>query len=148
MTGRRPARLARSVPAALLLLGTAALVAACTYFPSVLDVGGVRLQPERGRLVLQGGSAVLLVKVESTGKYGDTLTGADSALARHAELIGEAGTRVTQIEIPGATTFRMKENGPVVVLSDFTRPLSPGEVVIVTLRFVKSGAIGIVTVVE
>jgi copper(I)-binding protein len=35
-----------------------------------------------------------------------------------------------------------------IVLSDLTRTLAPGEVIIVTLHFQKSGPLGLVTIVE
>jgi hypothetical protein len=41
-----------------------------------------------------------------------------------------------------------EEKGPRIVLTDLTRTLLPGEVIIVTLLFQKSGALGLITVVE
>jgi copper(I)-binding protein len=52
------------------------------------------------------------------------------------------------LEIPGATTVKFAPGGPHVVLADLQRPLARGETFIVTLRFEKSGGIGVLTVVE
>ena len=62
-------------------------VAACTYYPTIRDAGGVRLQPEEGRLVRQenANAAVFHVLLKSTGKFGDTLIGAEAPIARRAE---------------------------------------------------------------
>jgi|GEM_PF-2032677 len=140
---RRPA--AAAVTLALLLLSTA-----CTYYPTVRDVGGVRLRPVQGRVVrgAAGTDAAVYVDIESSGKYGDVLTGAQAPFARQAALVGETGGPVASIEIPPATVFRLREDGPRVVLSGLTRALTPGEVVIVTLQFQKSGPMGVVSVVQ
>lgn len=132
-------------------LGLAVLpVTACTYFPTVRDVGGVRLQPEEGRVVRQQGAnaAVFHMQLKSTGKYGDVLLGAEAPIARRAELRSASGAAVELIEIPGETVVKFGANGPRVVLSDLTRTLAPGEVVIVTLHFRKYGALGVISVVQ
>ena len=125
-------------------------VAGCTYYPTIRDTGGVRLQPEEGRLIRQenANAAVFHVLLKSTGKFGDTLTAAEAPIARRAELLAPDGAAVAQLEIPGETVVQFGENGPRVVLSDLTRTLSPGEVVIVTLHFKKYGALGIISVVQ
>lgn len=137
--------------------GTAALVvlvlllaAACVYYPGAADVGGVRLTPQKGRLhrSASANEAALYFELASAGKYGDVLTGAESAIARRATLVESGGATVARLEIPAETTMRFDAGGPRVVLSDLTRPLTPGEVVIVTLHFEKSGAIGVISVVE
>jgi copper(I)-binding protein len=136
--------------AGVLGLALALLAAACTYYPTVRDVGGVRLRPEQGRVVraATGSEAVLYFDVESSGKYGDVLTGAQAPFARQAALIGPAGSPVGSIEIPPATVFKFREDGPRVVLSGLSRALTPGEIVIVTLQFQKSGPMGVVSVVQ
>lgn len=139
-----PRRLRAAIPA-LFLLG---LATGCTYYPSVVDIGGVRLQPERARAVRLANEAVVYFRLRSTGKYGDVLTGAAAPMARRAELRDADGRAVAQIEIPGETAMSFDEKGPRVVLGDLTRELTPGEVIIVTLRFEKSGALGLVTAVE
>jgi copper(I)-binding protein len=125
-------------------------LAACTYYPTVQDVGGVRLQPEEGRVVRQSdaNAAIFHVQLKSTGKYGDVLLRAEAPIARRAELVAANGTPVGQIEIPGETVMHFGVGGPRIVLSDLTRTLTPGEVVIVTLHFQKSGALGIISVVQ
>jgi periplasmic copper chaperone A len=52
------------------------------------------------------------------------------------------------MEVPGTTVVTLVPDGPHVVLSGLTRPLVPGESIIVTLVFEKSGGIGVITVVE
>jgi copper(I)-binding protein len=139
-----PGRL-RAAAGTLILLW---LAAGCTYYPSVAHMGGVRLQPERARAVRSANQAVVYFQLRSTGKYGDVLTGAETPLARRAELRDANGQAVAEIEIPGQGAVSFDEKGPRVVLTDLTRELTPGEVIIVTLRFQKSGAIGLVTAVE
>jgi copper(I)-binding protein len=125
-------------------------LAACTYYPTVQEVGGVRLQPEEGRVVRQSdaNAAVFHVQLKSTGKYGDTLLRAEAPIARRAQLLEANGSPVGQIEIPGETVVKFGAEGPRIVLSDLTRTLTPGEVVIVTLYFQKSGALGVISVVQ
>lgn len=135
----------RAAVPALILLG---LVAGCTYYPSVAHMGGVRLQPERARAVRSANEAVVYFRLRSTGKYGDVLTGAEAPMARRTELRDANGMAVAEIEIPGQTAVSFDEKGPRVVLGDLTRELTPGEVIIVTLRFQKSGPVGLVTAVE
>jgi copper(I)-binding protein len=140
----------RRLRAAGLALLSLLLAGGCVYFPTVVDVGGVRLQPERARAVRSptADEVVVYFKLRSTGKYGDLLTGAETSVAGRAELRDSFGSVVRQIEIPGETVVSFHEAGPRVVLSGFTRVLTPGEVIIVTLRFQKSGPLGLVTVVE
>ncbi|MGH7312863.1 MAG: copper chaperone PCu(A)C, partial [Candidatus Rokuibacteriota bacterium] len=144
-------------PAAVAGIGLACLVQAggvlaggCTYSPSVVDKGGVRLRPEEGRAVrsANGQEAAVYFKINSTGKYGDVLRGAESPLARKAALRGAGGSPIREIEIPGATVVTFHRGGPHIALAELTRALEPGEVIIVTLHFEKSGALGLVTVVE
>ena len=126
----------------------ALVVAGCVYFPSVREVGGVRFKPEKGRLVRQDDGAVFTVELRSTGKYGDTLLAASAPIARRAQLVGPGGAPVSRVEVPGETVVKFGEGAPRVVFSELTRPLTPGEVVIVTLNFAKYGNLGVVTVVE
>jgi copper(I)-binding protein len=134
------------------LLVLAALVvlaaAGCVHYPTVADTGGVRLQPERGRAVREGDTAAFYVELRSTGKFGDVLTGVLSPVARQAQLVNGAGAPIAALEIPGTMTVNFVPGGPHAILSDFTRPLVPGETIIVTLMFQKYGALGVVTVVE
>jgi copper(I)-binding protein len=134
----------------LLVLAALALVAAagCVHYPTVADTGGVRLQPDKGRAVREGDSAAFYVELRSTGKFGDVLTGVLSPVARQAQLVDGGGAAISALEIPGTMTVLFAPGGPHAVLSDFTRPLVPGETIIVTLMFQKSGALGVITVVE
>ena len=147
---RRSPAAAAGVGLALLVLAGGVLAGGCTYYPSVVDMGGVRLRPEEGRAVraANGQEAAVYFKLNSTGKYGDVLKGAESPLVRKAELRGPGGSRTREIEIPGATVVTFERNGPHIVLAELTRALEAGEVIIVTLHFEKSGALGLVTVVE
>lgn len=134
---------------AAVLLATVVLVTgACTYFPTVLDTGGVRIQPRNGRAVRQANGAEFYVEVASTGKFGDALIRAESEVAQRAQLVGPSGAPLARLEIDGETVVRLAPGSHRVVLADLKRPLKAGEVVIVTLYFEKSGGIGVITVVE
>lgn len=117
----RPAGFALTVlalvglPAVLLLLVGGVLVGGCTYYPTAKDVGGVRLQPEKGRAVRSPNAAEAAVYfvLNSTGKYGDVLLGAESpVVAKRAELRGPSGSRVSEIEIPGGSVVKFEPRGP------------------------------------
>jgi copper(I)-binding protein len=125
----------------------AVLAAGCVYNPSVVDTGGVRIQPQKGRLVARPPGAEFYADIASTGKYGDVLTRAESTIARRAQLLGPDGA-VSEITIPGETVVHFAPGGYRVALSELKRPLEKGEVVIVTLYFQKSGGIGVISVVE
>ena len=137
-------RAGRLVPLALLL----AVIAGCTYYPTVADVGGPRLEPKNGRLVRTTAGAVCYFDLESTGKYGDTLLAAESQFARRVQIEAASGAPLGVIDIPGDSRIDFRPDGPRITLSELTEPLVPGEGVIVTLIFVKSGRIGVVSKVE
>ena len=120
----------------------------CVHYPSVVDVGGVRIRTEAGRAVPEGDRALVFFEVVSTGKFGDVVLGVTTPVASQAELVDAAGTPVTKFEVPGATTVKFTPDGLHVVLTGLQRRLIPRETFIVTLQFDKSGGIGIVTVVE
>ena len=120
----------------------------CVHYPSVVDVGGVRIRTEAGRAVPEGDRALVFFEVVSTGKFGDVVLGVTTPVASQAELDDAAGTPVTKFEVPGATTVKFTPDGLHVVLTGLQRRLIPRETFIVTLQFDKSGGIGIVTVVE
>jgi copper(I)-binding protein len=132
----------RAALAALLLLA-----AGCVTYPSVVDIGGVRLRTENGRAVREGDRARVVFDVVSTGKYGDVLTGVSTPVAQQAQLVEAAGGPLARYEVPGATTVKFTADGPHVVLIGL-RPLAPRETFILTLQFERSGSIGVVTVVE
>ena len=124
------------------------LTAGCVTYPTVMDVGGPRLRPDKGRAVRNADGALVYFDIKSTGKYGDVITAVYSPVAKQAALVGAAGDPLARFEVPGATTFRFTAEGPHVVLSDLTRALTPGETIIVTLIFEKSGGLGVITTVE
>jgi copper(I)-binding protein len=144
MTSRR----GRPWRGALLALGVLA-ASGCVYYPNVRDLGGVRLRPTDGR-VQRAAADELVVSfiLHSTGKYGDILVGAEAPVARRAELRTPAGAVVSEVEIPGESIVTFQGGGPRVVLTGLTRTPQPGEVVLVTLHFRKSGALGLLAVVE
>ncbi|HEY7521334.1 MAG TPA: copper chaperone PCu(A)C [Methylomirabilota bacterium] len=124
------------------------LSAGCVNYPTVMDVGGPRLRPDKGRAVRKDNGAVVYFDIKSTGKYGDVITSVYSPVAKNAALVNAGGDPLTRLAVPGATIFSFTPEGPHVVLSDLTRALTPGETIIVTLVFEKSGGIGVITTVE
>ncbi|MBI4636137.1 MAG: copper chaperone PCu(A)C [Candidatus Rokubacteria bacterium] len=141
----RAARLAGGAAVFVVLV----LASACVYYPVISDVGGTRIQPANGRIVRQPtGAAAFYVELNSTGKFGDVLTGVTTPVARRAEIVSPTGAPLPTLEIPGVSVVRFGPGSPHVLLSDLTRPLTSGEVIIVTLLFRKLGGLGIVSVVE
>ena len=134
----------RTVALAVVLL----LCAGCVNYPTVMDVGGPRLRPDKGRAVRKAEGAVVFFDLKSTGKYGDIITAVYSPIAKNAALVDAGGGALPRVEVPGATTMSFTAEGPHVVLSELTRPLTPGETIIVTLIFEKSGGLGVITTVE
>jgi copper(I)-binding protein len=124
------------------------LAAGCVNYPTVMDVGGPRLRPDKGRALRQPNGAVVYFDLKSTGKYGDIITAVYSPVAKNAALVDAGGGVLTRVEVPGATTMSFTSEGPHVILSELTRPLTPGETIIVTLIFEKSGGLGVITTVE
>ena len=126
----------------------ALLLAGCTYYPLAADTGSPRMEPRNGRLVRTPGGAVCYFDLESTGKYGDLLLSAESAAARRVDIVTPDGAAVTRITVPGDSRLAFRPEGFKITLSELTRPLIPGDGVIVTLVFAKSGRIGVVSRVE
>jgi copper(I)-binding protein len=124
------------------------LTAGCVNYPTVMEAGGTRLRPDKGRAVRKADTAVVYFEIKSTGKYGDVITAVYSPVAKQAALVDADGDRLTRVEVPGSTTMSFTPTGPHVVLSELTRSLTPGETFIVTLIFEKSGGIGVITTVE
>jgi copper(I)-binding protein len=125
-----------------------ALLGGCTYFPTVAEVGSPRLEPRNGRLVRIEGGAICYLELSNTGKYDDTLVAVESGVARRIEVITPKGTSSGVIVIPGQSSLAFDPGGFRIVLSELIQPLTPGDGVIVTLIFAKSGRIGVVSVVE
>jgi copper(I)-binding protein len=134
-------------PAAPLLL-VALVLAACTYYPTIPDIGGIRIRPQNARAVTQPSGLNVYMDLASTGKYGDTIVGATSEIARRAALVIPGGQPAARLEVPGETTVRLTPEGAYVALSELTRPVQPGETVLVTLLFEKVGRIGVPARVE
>jgi copper(I)-binding protein len=136
----------RLAPAVLLL---ALVLGSCTYYPTIPDVGGIRIRPQNGRAVRQPTGLALFMDLESSGKYGDAVVGVLAPeVAGSAVMIGPAGQPVTRLEVPGTTLVRLFPAGPHIVLGDLARPVAAGEVLLVTLIFEKVGNIGAITRVE
>jgi copper(I)-binding protein len=134
----------RAAPLVLILL----LLAGCTYYPTVGDTGSPRLEPKNGRLVRTAGGAVCYFDLESTGKFGDLLVSAESAAARRVAIVSANGAPVSSIAVAGQSRLDFRPDGPRITLAELTQPLIPGDGVIVTLVFAKSGRIGVVSRVE
>src|SRR5438309_7986718 len=143
-----PARRRRAGGRLLLLLVGGLLAGGCVYYPTVEDVGGVRLLPEHGRVVRKGEGALFFVDINSTGMFEDALVRVETPIAKRAQLLTQAGEPLTRITVPPTTLTRLHSGGERVALFDLTRELKAGEVVIVTLFFEKSGALGVVSPVE
>lgn len=133
----------------LTLAAFAALaLAGCVSYPMVTDIGGIRIQPEHGRVVRDAAGALFFVDLNSTGKFDDVLVRVETPVARRAQLLGPTGAPLARLLVPGTALVRLQPGGQRVVLSELTRELKPGEVIIVTLFFEKTGAIGVVSPVE
>jgi copper(I)-binding protein len=142
--GRRHRALGRGTVGLALVL----LLGGCVYYPTVADVGGVRLLPERGRVVRNGDGALFFVDITSTGMFEDVLVRVETPIAKRAQILSQSGEPLTRLHVPGTSLVRLHSGGERVALSELTRELKGGEVVIVTLFFEKSGAIGVVSPVE
>ena len=108
----------------------------------------MRLLPEHGRVVRNGDGAFFFVDINSTGMFEDALVRVETPIAKRAQLLTQAGEPLTRITVPPTTLTRLHSGGERVALFDLTRELKAGEVVIVTLFFEKSGALGVVSPVE
>jgi len=124
-----------------------ALTAGCVNYPTVMEAGGTRVRPDKGRAVRQADRAAVYFELRSTGKYGDVITGVFAPVAKEAQLVDATGAPLARYEVPGAATVKFVPDGPHVILTGL-RPLTPRETFILTLQFERSGGIGVVTVVE
>jgi len=142
------ARQRRAVGGIAVGLALVLLAGGCVYYPTVADVGGVRIQPEHGRVVRSGDGALFFVDLNSTGMFEDTLLRVETDFAKRAQLVGPNGARVEKLIVPGTSVMRLHAAGERVALSELTRELKTGESVIVTLVFEKYGPLGVVSAVE
>jgi len=136
--------------AGLLALVLACIVGCTVSYPTVDQLGEPLIRPENARVLhpaLAGGSAVVYVDVVNRGGADDTLVGVLSDVAGHAELRDRSG-RLGKVSIPPASTVALTSDGRHIELYDLKQPLRTGDVIIVTLLFEKSGAIGAITAVQ
>jgi len=145
MTRARQRRAVGSIAVGLALV---LLAGGCVYYQTVADVGGVRIQPEHGRVVRSGDGALFFVDLNSTGMFEDVLLRVETDFAKRAQLVTADGARVEKLTVPGTTVVRLHATGERVALSELTRELKAGETVIVTLVFEKYGPLGVVSAVE
>jgi copper(I)-binding protein len=134
--------------AAVLALVAALLGAGCVHYPTVTELGGTHIHPQRGRAVLHADGAIFYVDLASTGKYGDVLMAVRTPVARQATLVGPSGLPVDRVEVPGNTLIALGPGMAHAVLAGLDRSLVKGDVIIVTLVFQKLGHVGVVTVIQ
>ena len=132
----------------LALVSVALLLAGCVYYPTIPDIGGIRIRPVDSRAVVLADGYAVYMDLENTGGNPDTLIGITSDVAKSATLVNASADQGGRLEVPGATTVSFKPGGPHIVLAELARPLRRGEVFIVTLVFERVGRIGAVTHVE
>jgi copper(I)-binding protein len=135
--------------AALLLL--ALLFGGCVYYPTIGDVGGIRIRPKNSRAVANPSGFAIYMDLDSTGAYGDAILGATTDIAKTVVLvipIVKDQPLPYRIDVPAATLVRLTPQGPHFLLSDLTRAVAPGEVVLITVLFEKVGRIGVPTRIE
>ena len=143
MTSRR-----RATGTGPLAVALALLIAGCVYYPTVGDIGGSHLSPERGRVVRNGDGALFFVDITNTGISEDFLLRAEMPVAKRVQILGPTGEPVEKLMVPPTSMLSLRAGGERVALSDLTRELKAGEVVIVTLFFERMGAVGVVSAVE
>ena len=143
MTFRR-----RAVRPGTVGLALALLLAGCVYYPTVGDIGGARLAPERGRVVRNGDGALFFVDITNSGISEDFLVRVEMPIAKRAQILSATGEPLQKLPVPATRMLSLRAGGERVALSDLTRELKAGEVVIVTLFFEKTGALGVVSSVE
>ncbi len=144
MTPRRR----RALRPGTIVVALALLLAGCVYYPTVGDIAGARLSPERGRVVRNGDGALFFADITNTGISEDFLVRVELPVAKRAQILGATGEAVEKLTVPPTGTLRLRADGERVALSDLTRELKAGEVVIVTLFFERTGAVGVVSPVE
>jgi periplasmic copper chaperone A len=136
--------------AGLLALVLACLVGCTVSDPTIDQLGEPLIRPENARVLRPapaGSSAVVYVDVVNRGGADDTLVGVLSDVAGRAELRDRSG-RLGKVSIPPASTVALASDGRHIELYDLKQPLRTGDVIIVTLLFEKSGAIGAITAVQ
>jgi copper(I)-binding protein len=135
----------RLAPAVLFLV---LALGGCVYYPTIPDIGGIRIRPMNGRAVRESTGLVLYMDLDSTGKYGDAVVAVLADVAKSAVLVDQAGQTVPRLEVPGTTLVRLFPQGPHIVLTELARPVQSGETLLVTLVFERIGNVGAITRVE
>jgi copper(I)-binding protein len=97
--------------------------------------------------VRQADGLSVYVDLASTGKYGDALVAVTTPVGK-GQVVDAAGAPLARLEVPGATIVPLTAQGAHVRLTELVRAVAPGEVILVTLVFERSGQIGVVTRVE
>ena len=87
------------------------LLGGCVYYPTVADVGGVRLLPERGRVVRNGDGALFFVDITSTGMFEDILVRVETPIAKRAQILSQSGEPLTRLHVPGTSQVRLHAGG-------------------------------------
>jgi copper(I)-binding protein len=88
------------------------------------------------------------VDITNTGISEDVLVRVEMPIAKRAQILSAAGEPLQKLPVPATSMLRLRADGERVALADLTRELKAGEVVIVTLFFEKTGAVGVVSSVE
>ncbi|MGH7278589.1 MAG: hypothetical protein ACREJG_07860, partial [Candidatus Rokuibacteriota bacterium] len=88
-----------------LVLAVLLIAAACVHYPAIEDIGGTRITPEKGRAVRSAAGADFYVTLNSTGKYGDTLLGVSTPVARRAQVVAGDGDPLEALSVPGAAVM-------------------------------------------
>jgi copper(I)-binding protein len=143
MTPRR-----RAVGPGTVVVALALVLAGCVYYPTVGDIGGAHLAPERGRVVRKGDGALFFVDITNTGISEDFLVRVEMPIAKRAQILGATGEAVEKLMVPATSMLSLRADRERIALSELTRELKAGEVVIVTLFFERTGALGVVSSVE
>ena len=143
MTSRR-----RAVGPGTVIVALALVLAGCVYYPTVGDIGGAHLAPERGRVVRNGDGALFFVDITNTGISEDFLVRVEMPIAKRAQFLGATGEAVVKLTVPATSMLSLRADRERIVLSELTRELKAGEVIIVTLFFERTGALGVVSSVE
>jgi copper(I)-binding protein len=130
------------------VMALALVLAGCVYYPTVGDIAGAHLAPERGRVVRNGDGALFFVDITNSGISEDFLVRVEMPIAKRAQILSAVGEPLQKLPVPATSMLRLRADGERVALSDLTRELKAGEVVIVTLFLEKSGALGVVSTVE
>ena len=86
--------------------------------------------------------------IANTGISEDFPVRVEMPVAKRAQILGATGEAVERLTVPPTSMLSLRADGERVAISDLTRELKAGEVVIVTLFFEKTGAVGVVSSVE